>query len=256
MYRKNKARIIELTCAFLSALAGWIIATREYFSSISTAIADTLGITNNGKIYSILSTVSIPAIFVFLTWLFLFIYENIIWPKFPWLGCKSGWYVYGLISERALPNGISEKFVVGYFLLNDGPHESNISQGEAYYPDESYYRGSWFGNICWDGEDRFICKFEMNASGNLPEAAKPHKYEGLLSLKKIKGFNLIFPDETTESWDGNFHDLGDRFDVSGYIYAERLKSALTGDDAKKLALDDINNGKIRSRISRKVVSNR
>lgn len=216
MKRTHSQKLIAWAVALLSVAVAWELD----FPSHLDSLAFSLGATHGTILHSVIVDGGISITFVGIAWLSLHLYEDVLWRWWPRMGCKRGWWVYSLVAQR---DG-DQAQVVGIFYLLHTVDGVEIREGFAwYYEDGSVTpRGKWHASSVWTAAHEIRALFSMRAVRPPPEAL-PSMYEGYMSLSCTTRKPLV----GVESWEGYFHDLGERHSVSGWVYAERLPPFLT-----------------------------
>lgn len=216
MQGSRMEKFISWTIALVSAAIAWQLD----FPTLLRSLAINLGIMVGTPFYHVFVDGGISFIFVSIAWLAIRIYEDIIWRWWPSLGCKRGWWIYGLVAERE--KGPFQRIeVVGYFYLLHTTTKIRVKEGFAFYFENSQIspRGNWTSNLVWIEENQIHFWVNMHAVRPRPEAV-PSRAEGYMAFSHTLSHTLT----GIESWQGYFHDIGERKDVSGKVYAERLSA--------------------------------
>jgi hypothetical protein len=211
MSKTYSERIIGWAFAIMAVVAGWQIIPDK----LSTLVIE-LGTTQGSFLYHALIDGGTPIILLIMAWIAVRFYEDILWRWLPQFGCKRGWYIYGLISERES----TKTEIVGFFYLSHTLSGTKIIEGRAFYFGNGIsLRGNWDAEVVWITKDKIQFVFTMRAV-NPPTEAMPSLYDGYLSLSSTTYRSIT----GIESWEGYFNDLGDRRNVIGPVCSERLSS--------------------------------
>ena len=222
MARSTNERLISFAFTLLSVIGVWRLNLSELFGDAAIRV----GISQDTTLFEVVQTGGIPTALMAVAGLAIWFYNKVLWPLWPYSGCRRGWWVYGLKSQ--LPNG-DIRNIVGRFRLAHTPGEASISQGRAFALGEiePIFRGNWTSDVVWISATEIRAIFEMRAINPRPEAM-PSVYNGYISLARAERSPLT----GRACWEGEFHDLGDRRNASGWIYAERLHPNLTSGSDK------------------------
>ncbi len=212
MRTHHEERVIAWALALLSVALAWQLDLPRLLKSFA---AD-LRVPSESALYYALVNGGIALIFVGISWSAVHFYEDVLWRWLPGLGCKRGWWIYGLIAEH----GGTEVQIAGVFYLLHTPADAQVIEGRAFYVegDSLRPRGNWSSDTVHIRDRRARVLYSMHSVNPEPEAI-PSMYEGYLSLSRTSTRLQV----GVESWRGYFHDLGDRREVAGAIYAERLQ---------------------------------
>ncbi len=151
------------------------------------------------------------------SWVFYF-YRQYIWPAFDFLGSKGGSWIYVLEAVSDDKQQFLPIVVIGSFFVNHSPDCILLEDGHAYYFSDLTPRGDWESQHASldNGKLKIIATMRtVNPRANDP--VRIFDFVMLLARTREK------PVVGCEVWRGEFHDLGDRRDVHGRIYAERLE---------------------------------
>jgi hypothetical protein len=220
-----KALHTQRILAWVIALFAVAVAWQINFPNVFDSAASSLGITKGTFLHQVIVDFGIALALVGISWAALHVYEDVIWQLWPNLGNKGGWWIYSLISRRE--NRQTE--VIGVFRLIHTVSTERIEEGHAEYHEKgrTIPRGNWHAETVWIRGTQIQIIFHMHATNPLPQAM-PSSYEGYMSLLHTERKPLA----GIESWEGYFHDLGDRSSTAGWIYCERL-SPLSIRDRRK-----------------------
>lgn len=216
---KNNPRSIEWLFAFISVVITWQLQ----LPSVLGSFAQNIGAMPNSLLNKIIVDTGIPLILALIVWITIFCYERLIWPWFPVDLSKSGWWIYILstkFSESGNGKLEDEVIVVGCFNVKHTPLTINVIEGHAYYLDKGnlLFRGDWDADVVWANTEKLRILFGMKSLTSKREVS-PSYYEGYIEVAKISENPII----GKSCWSGYFHDLGDRKNITGPFYAERLK---------------------------------
>jgi len=221
-------KVLEWTFAFLTIIVVWNLKLSYLYESFAIK----LGALQGSFLYLIIVDIGLPFSIVFICRIAMLFYERVIWKLNPWSKSRGGWWLYALIprDSKKLPP------VVGYFKLSHGIDSAMIPEGRAFYLESMSsqplkYRGDWSASRVWIEEQLINWIFTMRAQSPHLEP-KPSFYEGFLELRQITDKPII----GKECWSGIFNDLGDRRNIWGPVYAEKLQKGRvnTASDAEKL----------------------
>lgn len=146
-----------------------------------------------------------------------YLYRKYVWPNLDVLGSKSGLWVYALEALSDDQKGYQRTSVIGIFFVNHRPDGISLEDGHAYYLKDLTHRGDWESQHASleDGKFRIIATMRtINPRPDDPVRI----FDLVVMLTATREIPLVGQDV----WRGEFHDLGDRRDVHGRIYAERL----------------------------------
>ncbi len=224
MSRPKSDRLIEICFSMAAVIAVWQLKLPVFFNTA----AKSLGASQNSILYHIVVNGGIPASLVIIAWISVKAYQIAVWPILPNSNYQKGWWIYSLIAQT----DEEDINVVGYFYVDQAANGVQIREGHSFYTDteELSYRGQWHSDSVLIGEDRIRLLFNMRAINAVKEL--PSQYDGFIELNVVSDN----PKFGKTSWCGFFHDLGDRRDIVGPVYAERLKrqSRRPGDKIRKL----------------------
>lgn len=211
MERTSSSRLIAWAIALISAVVVWQLDILK----LLRFLAISLGIMEGSLLYNILIDGGIPVIFVCISWVVVRLYEDVVWRWLPTLGCKRGWWIYGLIAQHE-SNKVE---IVGFFYTLHTLIKTQIIEGHAFYFEDGHLipRGNWDADTVWITPEKIRFLFNMHAVNPRPEAL-PSMYEGYLFLSRTTDKPLT----GIEHWDGYFQDIGDRREVAGWVCSERL----------------------------------
>lgn len=114
------------------------------FALVSVAVVWNLDLSLGARpdsfFYKLIVDGGVPVLLTLIAMVALQLYGRVVWPLWPWSRCQRGWWVYGL-AVRDNP----EIKVVGYFFLDDRIEGASISEGRAFYVEDTglVYRGDW-----------------------------------------------------------------------------------------------------------------
>lgn len=212
MAQSRTERLIAWSIALFSVAAVWQTDMPQYIASLVFS----MGIERNSPLYQVLVSGGISAVFVGVSWLAVHLQDDLIWRWWRPLGCKRGWWIYGLIAER----DEGPVLIVGVFYLLHTPYGARITEGHAFYNEGNGKitpRGDWDSDVAWVNFSRIRHLFTMRSVNPVLESI-PGLYDGYMSLTNMSVHSI----GGIESWRGFFQDLGDRREVAGNVYAERL----------------------------------
>lgn len=213
MKQSRIKNLITFAFALGSVTLAW-----QFVPAFLKSLAISSGAVEGSLLYQILVNGGRSFILVSIAWAAVRLYEDIVWRWVPWFGCKRGWWVYGLIARREKgPFQIVE--IVGFFHLLHTSTEARIKPGFAFYFENGQVniRAHWHADCVWIGADQIQLLFDVHTLHPGPEAIAAD-YEGYMSLSSSLSNTL----KGSEGWKGYFYDLGDRREVAGEVYAERL----------------------------------
>lgn len=196
-------RPIEWVVALLAAVVSWQII--DIIDNYIDIIAFDIGIKNGSILYKILDGTTLPVIFVLITWLAMKFYEDVLWARIRYFGCKKGWFIYDLVSIR---DNKKLNEIRGYFYLDHKSNKTEITEGRAFFYNKnvSSYRGGWSGPVIWNNPRKIGCYFTMTTKDNI-------SYQGFFTLS----LTTYKPETGGQIWEGRFYDFDQRSGISGYI---------------------------------------
>lgn len=221
-----KKTTIETVVTFAIGIVTVALAVGLNLPHWSSKLAFQLGASTDSLLDRFFVGVLAPAVLTLLAWLPLILYEKVIWRIVPALGCKSGWWVYGL--SAAGDNGY-RKDVVGIFLLRHTTKDVIISEGCTYDASSDICQqfGTWKSETINLSADSLRFVFDFRWVIPTPEN-RPEIYEGFLSLQRT----TASPESGKDRWEGYFNDLGQWRNVRGGVYAERLRGSSNRTEAE------------------------
>jgi hypothetical protein len=204
-------RLIQWCFALLAVVVAWQLEVPQRLGGFASG----LGAAKGSWLYRLIVDGGVPVALTLAAGFSIWFYETLLWRFSPWSSCKRGWWIYALVAQ-----GPKETVdIVGYFLVDHSASRARITEGHAFYWQESRlsFRGDWESQFVTFDEGCIRVLFSMRAVTAAAEAI-PSQYEGYLELRYHDT-----PLLGGEAWSGFFQDLGDRRLVIGPVYSEYLR---------------------------------
>ena len=180
MRRSKGERVVAAAFAILAVVAIWQLDLSNFLHNFATG----LGIKEKTPLYNVIVAVGIPIVLVSAARFAIWLYDHLLWPLWPWSGCRRGWWIYGLLSERT---DETKAQVAGRFYLNHTPAVTSISEGRAYYVEKGdfTFRGDWNSDVVWISENQIHIVHTMRGGARPPAKARPSQYNAYVTFTRV-----------------------------------------------------------------------
>lgn len=222
------ARVVHYLVSWAFALLAVAVTWNADIVSRLDRVATQLGATQPGFLRRVIVDGGTPFVLTAIAALTSVIYLRLVWPWLPGSEFRGGWWVYTLRANRVA--------VVGYFRLDHSIDGARVPYGHAFYVTDTglEHRGDWSAETVHIQKERIRLLFSMHAVNPKPEAL-PSRYDGFLEVRNVDERPVVGKKKAT--WRGFFHDLEDRRNILGHVYAEWLGRFRRGETLKQLLTD-------------------